>query len=274
LDDLARSQAVDGAWGADVDFGLEVTGTALLAFLEIGVTTWAPEDCRLPLDRGSSAINLPAGRDGHRILRRGIDYILRQQGADGFIGSRGASRSLRNHALAATVLSEAYGLGRLSVLRYAAEQAMHALEMEPFPTMREDADAVGWIVLALRSATLSGLPFDRAVYDRLSPNLRSPTGGAIELLLWTHLGRVGPLPPDLRRLSSLPDFPSDTVRDRFWGTKALLSFDGPEGSLWRRWRKRAESSSLFLLPEEGMEAKALRALTSATRTESWIYGAK
>jgi len=271
LDDLARSQADDGGWGSYDDSRLGVTATALLAFLQTGVTTWALQGCVFPWGRGSSAGSIQTNKEGHRILRRGIDYILRHQGSDGFIGDPENSRALHDHAIAATVLSEAYGLGWLTVLRHPAEQAIHALEASSFPSLREDADAVGWIVLALRSATLSSLPFDRAVYDRLSPNLRSTVEGAVELLLWIHLGRVGKLPPGRCPPPSFPDLPSDTAADLFWGTKALLSFDGPEGPLRKRWKKRGEPPSP---KEQGVEAMALQALTSTTRSEFWLWGAK
>lgn len=266
---LARTQAADGSWGSG-DARLETTGIALLAFLRLGVTTWDPKD--LPLSAGRGARS-PAGvgMAGFQVLRRGIEYLLLHQDADGFIGNRAAPGSFRAHALAATVLSEACCLGRVPLLRQPAEQAIHALVAEALPSTCEDAVAVGWVILALRSATLNSLPFDRGVYDRLVPNLRPPSGRAVELLLWVHLGRVGRLPPDLRRAAPATDLPSDTAADRYWGTKALLWFDGPEGPLWRRWKKRTgpEPSS-----GEGVEGTALRALTITTTWDSWTWGAQ
>ena len=208
---------------------------------------------------------------GFQILRRGIDYLLLHQDAGGFIGNRADPGSLRGHALGATVLSEACRLGRLPLLRHPAEQAIHALVAEALPSTREDAVAVGWVILALRSATLNSLPFDRAVYDRLAPNLRPPSGGAVELLLWMQLGQVGRLPPDLRRAVPATDLPSDTAADRYWGTKALLWYDGPEGPLWRRWKRRKGPEPAS---GEGVEGAALRALTITTTVDFWVWGAK
>jgi len=266
---LVRTQAADGSWGSG-DARLETTGIALLAFVQLGVTTWDPKDLQFPTGRGSRS-SAGEGMAGFQVLRRGIHYLLLHQDADGFIGNRADPGSLRGHALAATVLSEACFLGGLPLLRHPAEQAIHALVAEAFPSTREDSVAVGWVTLALHSATLNGLPFDRAVYDRLVPNLRPPSGGAVELLLWMHLGRAGRLPPDLRRAVPAMDLPSDTAADRYWATKALLWYEGPEGPLWRRWKRREgpEPSS-----GEGVEGAALRALTITTTADSRVWGAK
>jgi hypothetical protein len=190
LDWLARHQSADGSWnmkrhldrcgavpgyaGACAPHGVHdaidasahnhdvgLTGLALLAFLGSGHTHLSAER-----------------RDGivvGDVVRNAIQYLIRVQDRDGCIGSRDVREHMYDHAIAALALSEAYGLTGSNKFRDAAQRAIDFLiaAQNPgkgwrydFQSGENDTSVTGWAVMALKSADLSGLPFDKAAaYD-------------------------------------------------------------------------------------------------------------
>lgn len=105
---LCRTQQGDGRWEAGRDgraFDLGATALAALAFLAGGV---------LPTDAD----------DAGRALRRALDALVREQDADGCLGSREASQFVYVHAFGALALVEAFGMTGDPWLRTAAQRAV------------------------------------------------------------------------------------------------------------------------------------------------------
>jgi len=179
---LAGTQATDGHWdartysagrelhvagrdrqGAGIHADTGLTGLALLAFLASGHTH----------------------QDGlyQDNVRRGLEYLIRVQGANGNLGGKATTYAFMYcHAMAACALSEAYGMTGDPGLKRPVERAIVytlaaqdptgggwrynpgdprdasrlGLQLMP-PT--GDTSQLGWQLMALRSAELAGIPF-------------------------------------------------------------------------------------------------------------------
>jgi len=242
LDWLVRNQEADGSWEAgDGESKVGVTALALLAFLGAGFTTWAQEDCAAWGCRTgpSSAYGGPKSSQ-HLAVRRAIGFLLRSQDADGFIGLRGSPLSFRDHAIAAQALSEACGNSHLRGLAEAAGRAIQAME--------GDEGALGWTTLALRSAASWRVPYARSLNETdvpapLPPGPVSLLRGALEVVFWRE--RLA-----IRRKEDWKNIPSiQPLLDRppswkpgeidpqvwYWGTMAILRYDGKGGPSWKKW---------------------------------------
>ncbi|MFM8579405.1 MAG: hypothetical protein ACKOCN_11505 [Planctomycetaceae bacterium] len=167
---LARSQEPDGRWrlgqfagsSADDTSTLEsdsaATGLALLAFLGAGHDHF----------------------DGphHETVRRGLDFLLTSQRADGDLYITAAddvsngSAWLYSHAIATMAICEAYGMTGDPTVRLAAEQACRFVATAQHPSRggwryqpRVDSDlsVSAWMLVAMRSGQLSRLPIEPEV---------------------------------------------------------------------------------------------------------------
>ena len=79
LDWLIRNQADDGSWEAE-DGGsrVEVTGVALLAFLQAGFSTWAQQDCPAYGNRSGSSLPYRGPPHSHHLaVRKAIGFLVR-----------------------------------------------------------------------------------------------------------------------------------------------------------------------------------------------------
>lgn len=135
------------------------TGLALLAFLGAGYTSGSRERY-----------------DGicmGDVVRRATQYLIRAQDADGCIGPR-EGEYMYNHCLGALALVESYGMNGSLKLREPAQKAVDFLVAAQNPGSgwrylyqegEADTSVTGWAVMVLKSADLSGLDFDHAVYD-------------------------------------------------------------------------------------------------------------
>ena len=139
----------DGAGGALHDVGL--TGLALLAFLGDGNT-------------------LRSGpyRD---VVKRGVDWVRKQQRDNGLFGEPSSGEFVYNHAIATLAIVEAVGLSKSKLLRRYAQNALNYLEYHrnPYSVWRyqprdgdNDTSVTGWCVLAYKS----GQDFDFEVNDK------------------------------------------------------------------------------------------------------------
>jgi hypothetical protein len=187
---LARHQSADGSWAmkkyldqcgrvgkyqgkcdpdgihASVDvvthnFDVGNTSLALLAFLGAGHTHTSKETY--------DGINFGD------VVRNGLQYLLRVQDGDGCVGSKDVEQFMYNHTIAALALSEAYGLTGSNKFKDKAQKAIDYIiaSQNPGKAWRyiyqageNDTSVTGWAVMALKSADLSGLSFDKNVaYD-------------------------------------------------------------------------------------------------------------
>lgn len=136
---------------AEYDYDVALTGLALLAFLGAGVT------------------ELSEGAWGDAV-NGGLEYLRSKQSADGSIGDRSAREFLDGHTIATAALAEAYGMTGSVVWREAARKGVEFMldELSPgaglgmaFQGSKATTTNAGWGVMALKSAELAGLSFDR-----------------------------------------------------------------------------------------------------------------
>jgi hypothetical protein len=182
---LARHQAPDGHWSADgycdcctgtkcvkhdydkgiSDFDTGVTGLALLAFLGAGYTPQIRESYTDPVTKK----NVVYGD----VVRRGVDWLIRQQDQSGNIGPTHVHEQMYNHAIASLALAEAYGLTNAAKYRAPAQKAIdfivqaqnYQLGWRYKPrTGDNDTSVTGWCVMALKSAQISGLDVSQTSY--------------------------------------------------------------------------------------------------------------
>ncbi len=164
---LAANQASDGYWdarthgagrerfvagrdrqGAGIQADTGITGLALLAFLASGHTHQSGHY--------------------HSNVRRGLQYLLNSQAADGNLGGGASTYAFMYcHAMAAFALSEAYGMTGDPVLRGPVERAVAytVAAQDPSgggwrykPADPGDTSQLGWQLMALKSAELAGIP--------------------------------------------------------------------------------------------------------------------
>lgn len=165
LDWLARHQSEDGRWDCDgymrhgdpkkgplctgkgnAMYDVGVTGLALLAYLGAGNTH----------------------REGQyqATVRKGLKWLKSQQDAEGCFGSRGDPHFTYNHSIAALAMAEAYGMTRSGLWKNCAQNGVDFCmkAQNPYKAWRygvrpgdNDSSVTGWMVMALKSAKMSGL---------------------------------------------------------------------------------------------------------------------
>jgi hypothetical protein len=115
-------------------------------------------------------------------VRRALAWLLRAQKADGDLRGGG---TLYMHGMAAFALSEAYAFTRDPALEEPAERALrftvHSQNPDlggwrylPYPESDQvDTSVFGWMLMALKSARLGGLPVEEECLERAARYLRS-----------------------------------------------------------------------------------------------------
>lgn len=166
---LAKMQASDGSFSNDRSrYGAQpgVTGICVLAFLAHG------EDP----EYGPYATN----------IKKGVDFILKQQNNNGFIGS-----SMYNHGFATLALAEAYGMISDDRLASALEKSVSLLtssqDKNPKKAWRynpedktADTTVAGCQIVALLAARNAGIPVPNKNIDnalKYMESCRAPNGG-------------------------------------------------------------------------------------------------
>jgi hypothetical protein len=230
---LARHQEKDGHWSAKtfsqrcppgkpcqpetaVEMGgypdkqdVGLTGLSLLAYLGAGFG----HDSKLYLIDVINKQKLAIGKD---IVKKGLQWLVDRQDADGAFYNRDGSYFLYNEALAALALSEAYGLTQNTYWKEPAQRAINFIckaqkpnpkdpnklwgwRYQPIDVLRADPDATpmdfsdadmsvtGWMVMALKSAQISGLQVPEASIE-----------GALDFTKWStgRKGQVGYIGPE------------------------------------------------------------------------------
>lgn len=156
---LAIHQESDGGWKADkyegeVQASLAVTALANLAFMGGGHTT----------RRG----------EYRRNVIKGIDYILRNQDANGRFWTRSRENQY-THAICTIAVCEAYGRSRDENLLTAAQKAIDycvkavnasgGWRYEP-RSETTDTSVTAWFIQAFKTAKIAQIKFDHAVFSR------------------------------------------------------------------------------------------------------------
>ncbi len=173
---LARHQSPDGSWSVQgyvsvcrgtacaphpghADFDAGVTGLSVLAFLGAGHAHFSRE--------------IHDGICFGDVVRKGLQWMLRHQDAEGCIGSRNAQKYMYNHTICALALTEAYGLTESNLFREPAQRAVDFTISAQNPgkgwryahqSGKNDSSVTGWAVMVLKSAEISGLSFPSSGY--------------------------------------------------------------------------------------------------------------
>lgn len=159
---LYRHQASDGHWCLDhtrqcrdggcdqgSSYGSDVAATAmaLLPFLGAGQTH--TEKCQY-----------------QQVVSRGLKWLVRQQEANGRLAGADSPQTMYTHAIATTVLCEAYGMTQDPELREPAEKAIRFIEWAQHPRTggwryqpgeEGDLSVTAWQIMALNSGNMAGI---------------------------------------------------------------------------------------------------------------------
>ncbi|NRA96175.1 MAG: terpene cyclase/mutase family protein, partial [Planctomycetes bacterium] len=142
--DPKKGELCDGKGNAMYDVG--VSGLALLAFLGAGNTH----------------------KEGtyRTTVRKALKWLKNQQDAEGCFGSRGDPHFTYNHAIGALAMTEAYAMTRSGIWKATAQNGLNFVMkcQNPYKAWRygecpgdNDSSVTGWMVMALKSAKVSGL---------------------------------------------------------------------------------------------------------------------
>jgi hypothetical protein len=277
---LADNQAADGHWdpraheagketnamgrdrhgaGSRADTG--ITGLALLSFL------------------GSGHTHL----DGpyHEDVRRGLEYLMRVQAADGNLGGNAAMfEFMYCHAMSTCALSEAYGMTRDDRLREAVERAIgYTLAAQDQkgggwryrPGDPGDTSQLGWQLMALKSAELAGLPVPERTRQGIIRYLQSVSAGqyggrssyrpgeqttrsmtAEALLCWQFLGLAREHPACNEAGNFLlGELPGEGTFNLYYWYYATFSMYQLQGVYWQRWNEALRTTLVSLQVKEG-----------------------
>jgi hypothetical protein len=261
---LADNQSPDGRWdasqheagrgtgtdgrdrrhaGLEADTGM--TGLALLTFLAAGETHM----------HGVRKEN----------VRRGLEFLLQSQDANGSLGGHADSFALMYcHAMAAFALSEAYGMTGDQRLEQAVRRAVGYTVacQDPQgggwryrPRDPGDTSQLGWQFMALKSAELAGIPIPNPTRQGIIRYLRSVASGnhgglasyrpleqatrtmtAEALVCWQFLGLARENPACNEAgdwlLAELPGMGRENFYYWYYGTLAMHQLQGEH---WRQW---------------------------------------
>ncbi len=167
---LVENQEPDGRWasvrhGAKENYDTGATGLALLCFYGWGERHDRDGKYRDP-------------------VRRAIDWLVAQQGENGYLGGRPGM--MYSHAIATIALCEAYGLTKDRNLKAPAERAIaYTLAAQSksrggwryTPGEDSDTSVTGWQFMALHSARLAGLEVPEENFERARRFLDQMGGG-------------------------------------------------------------------------------------------------
>jgi hypothetical protein len=277
---LADNQSADGHWDPRTHEGgketnvlgrdrqsagsradTAITGLALLSFL------------------GSGYAHL----DGpyHEDVRRGLEYLMRTQAADGNLGGNAAMfEFMYCHAMATCALSEAYGMTRDQRLREPLERAIgYTLAAQDpkgggwryRPGDAGDTSQLGWQLMALKSAELAGIPVPEQTRQGIIRYLQSVSAGqyggrasyrpgeqttrtmtAEALLCWQFLGLAREHPACNEAGDYLlSELPGEGTYNLYYWYYATFSMYQLQGVYWQRWNEALRTTLVNLQVKEG-----------------------
>lgn len=277
---LADNQSADGRWdprvhGAGKETNVlgrdrqnagskadsAVTGLALLAFLAAGHTH----------------LDGPYRQD----VRRGLEYLVRIQAADGNLAGQAASfEFMYSHAMATFALSEAYGMTHDARLREPVGRAIgYTVRAQDSmgggwryrPGDAGDTSQLGWQLMALKSAELAGIPIPDSTRQGIIRYLQSVASGdyggrasyrpgeqttrtmtAEALVCWQFLG----LPRQNPACNEAGDFllgelPGDGMSNLYYWYYGTLGMYQLRGIHWQRWNEAMRKAVVGRQVHEG-----------------------
>jgi hypothetical protein len=167
---LARHQDEGGSWrgapagkecagAGDPRLEVHVTALAALAYLGLGYTPFSRETYV------DDHLSPPAERSFGAAVKKALDFLLKQQGADGRIGPDDKDLATLDHAAATLALAEVFGVTEGAKWKAPAESALTWLVrtqnkdggFPAGPGGKSDVEATGWSVMALKSAQIAQL---------------------------------------------------------------------------------------------------------------------
>jgi hypothetical protein len=248
---IARNQSPDGRWMLDGNFKdrgtpNDIAGTAfgLLPLLGAGKTHKSAPDN--PYDKP---------------VEKGLLFLIRKQ--DKRSGNFGGG--MYSHGLATIAMCEAYGLTQDPALRRPAQMAVNYIVKAQHSAggwryaanQAGDTSVVGWQVMALKSAQMSGLDVPEVTMRKAQQYLNSccdtanegygyvgvgstPTMSAVGLLCRQYLQAWGP--QNLRLIKGIDNnikaYPPGSMKNMYYfyyATQVLHHFGG---GAWKNWNEK------------------------------------
>jgi hypothetical protein len=262
LDWFLKHQFEDGRW--DINYARKSTG-ATTGVGEAKSSMAATSLALLPF----LAANHTHQTGQHRnAVRKALNWILENQGADGRLLAKGDSHEMYTHALGSIVLCEAYALTKDKKLGAAAQKAidfsMRSQNKNPLGGWRygagstdADTSVFGWHFMALKSGMMGGLKvpeknltagmkYLKTVQSGKSGGIFAyepggssrPSMTAIGLLCHQYMGKGR----DDAQIHEGVQFlinnakPEQTTQPYYWyyATQVVHHYQGPE---WERWNR-------------------------------------
>ena len=264
---IARHQRPDGGWALDkytaqckddtctgagkLNSDIAATGMGLLPFLAAGQT----HQTKGPYQKS---------------IHSGLFWLVKAQKADGSLLAGGGN--MYAHGLASICLCEAYGLTKDKSIGEAAQAAIKFIESARnaedggwryTPGQPGDTSVVGWQVMAMKSALMSGLHVDPVVLDGAKKFLKSaatksksgglfsytpgasPSAGptSVGLLCIQYMGTQRSDPAILEGMTFLMRNLPQKDRGRnvyfsYYATQVMHNLPGPEWDSWNRNMRR------------------------------------
>ena len=263
---LAANQRPDGRWsasqhgagretrvdgedrrgaGARADSG--VTGLALLAFLAAG--------------------NTHKQGDYRENVARGLDYLMGVQQPDGNLGGEATLfAKMYCHAMATFALSEAYAMTddtrlerpvRRAIGYTVAAQDPQSGGWRYTPRSKGDTSQLGWQLMALRSATLAGIPLEESTRRGALHFLRTVSSGrhgglasyrpgeqatrpmTAEAMVCRQLLGMPPGSPTAAEAADylLGELPGEGPVNLYYWYYSTLALHEAHGNHWERWNR-------------------------------------
>jgi hypothetical protein len=248
---LKRNQTADGRWLLDGNFkdrgtANDIAGTAfgLLPLLGAGKTHKAAK-----------------GNDYDKPVEKGLLYLIRKQ--DRKTGNFGGG--MYAHGLATIAMCEAYGLTQDPALRRPAQMAVNYIVRAQHsgggwryaPGQAGDTSVVGWQVMALKSAQMSGLDVPEVAMRKAQQYLNgccdtanegygyvgpgsTPTMSAVGLLCRQYMQAWGP--QNLRLIKGIDNnikrYPPGTMRNMYYFYYATQVMHHFGGTAWTDWNTK------------------------------------
>lgn len=249
---IARNQSPDGKWMLDGNFkdkgsANDIAGTAfgLLPLLGAGKTHKASKDN--PYDKP---------------IEKALLYLIRRQ--DKKTGNFGGG--MYAHGLATIAICEAYGLTQDPTLRMPAQRAINYIVSAQHdgggwrysPGQAGDTSVVGWQIMALKSAQMSGLDVSAVVMRKAQRFIdevcdengnegygytgkgSSPTMSAVGLLMRVYLQSWGAKNPRMIKgvemnLLTTPPGAQKNIYYYYYATQVMHHFGGED---WKKWNAK------------------------------------
>lgn len=280
---LAANQEADGRWsarrhgagrelmvagrdrqaaGLNADTG--ITGLSLLALLASGHTQL----------EGEYQPN----------VRRGLDYLVKIQGADGNLGGRATTFSFMYcHAMATFAMSEAYAMTKDERLAKPVRRAIaYTLAAQDTtsggwrykPGDPGDTSQLGWQLMALKSAEIGGIPIPQRTRKGILRFLGSASSGQFgglvayrpteqpsramtaEALVCRQFLGSPPNSPASREAANylLGELPGRGEPNLYYWYYATLGMYQMQGIHWRRWNDSLQTTLLARQQKTGLLA--------------------